>query len=138
MRYPAKFEAADEGGYVVTFRDIPEAITQGDDMEDAMEMARDALQSAMEFYFEDGRRVPEPSNLEAGEHLISLPASLWSKVLLLNEMVGQGIKQVELARLMKIKPQQVTRIVDLSHPTKIDEIERAFEAIGKHLELRVA
>ena len=41
MYYPAKFTPAEEGGYIVTFRDIPEAITQGDDMTEAVEMAED-------------------------------------------------------------------------------------------------
>ena len=39
MFYPAQFEAVPEGGFVVTFRDIPEAITQGDTEKEAMEMA---------------------------------------------------------------------------------------------------
>ena len=36
MRFPAKFAPAKEGGFVVTFPDIPEAITQGDDDAEAM------------------------------------------------------------------------------------------------------
>ena len=67
MYYPAKFTPAEEGGYVVTFRDIPEAITQGDDMTEAVEMAEDVLQSAMDFYFEDQRPAPLPSAPEEGE-----------------------------------------------------------------------
>ena len=41
MFYPAKFSPAEEGGFVVTFRDIPEAITQGDDMAEAQEISLD-------------------------------------------------------------------------------------------------
>ncbi|WP_304665259.1 type II toxin-antitoxin system HicB family antitoxin [Massilia sp. erpn] len=42
MKYPARFKPDPEaGGYVVTFRDIPAAITQGDDDAEAMEMAKD-------------------------------------------------------------------------------------------------
>lgn len=37
------------GGFVVTFRDIPEAITQGETVEEALQMAREALETAMEF-----------------------------------------------------------------------------------------
>jgi antitoxin HicB len=72
MYYPARFEPAEEGGFVVTFRDVPEAITQGDDKEEAIEMARDALRSAMEFYLEDKRAIPLPSALEPGEELVEL------------------------------------------------------------------
>ena len=41
--YPAVFHKAEEGGFWVSFPDIPECMTQGDDMQDAYEMAVDAL-----------------------------------------------------------------------------------------------
>lgn len=138
MRYPAKFEAAPEGGFVVTFRDIPEAITQGDTREEAVEMARDVLESAMDFYFEDSRPVPLPSRAHKGEELIDLPPSVWAKVLLLNEMLAAGVNNAELARRMGTRPQDVQRIVDLKHATKIDTVAKALGAIGRKLEIKVA
>lgn len=74
MFYPAKFTPAQEGGFVVTSRDIPEAITQGDDFADALEMAADVLLSAMDFYFDDNQPVPLPSKPQKDEVLIALPA----------------------------------------------------------------
>lgn len=130
MHYPAIFTQEDDG-YVVTFRDIPEAITQGDSYEEALAMAEYALATAMEFYFEDNRAVPLPSKTQKGEVLVTMPISVWSKVLLLNEMLKQNISQVELAKRMSIKPQQVTRIVNLEHNTKIDTLAQAFKALGK-------
>ena len=41
--YPAIFHKAEEGGFWITFPDIPECMTQGDDMQQAYEMAVDAL-----------------------------------------------------------------------------------------------
>ncbi len=137
MFYPAKFEK-EESGYSVTFRDIPEAITCGDDLDDALFMAKDALLTAMDFYFEDRRTVPQPSEAEEGEYLIELPLSVSAKVLLLNEMVAQNISNVELAKRIKVKPQEVQRITNLEHTTKIDTLARAFAALGKNLNLSVA
>lgn len=137
MRYPATFKPAEEGGFVVTFRDIPEAITQGDSLEEAREMAADALLAAMDFYFEDGRPVPAPSKVKRGDELVSLPASVWAKVLLLNEMASQGIRPAELARRMGIKPQEVNRIVKLDHTTKIDTLADALRAMGKQLSISI-
>lgn len=85
MRYPAHFEAAPEGGFVVTFRDIPEAITQGETEAEALEMAENALLTAMEFYFDDKRAVPLPSKVKHDEKLVALPPNVWAKVLRLNE-----------------------------------------------------
>ena len=41
--YPAIFHKAEEGGYWISFPDIPECLTEGDTMEQAYEMAVDAL-----------------------------------------------------------------------------------------------
>lgn len=138
MKYPATFTPAEEGGFVVTFRDIPEAITQGDTEAEALEMAADALLTAMDFYFEDSRPVPLPSASVSGECLIELPPSVSAKVLLLNEMLAQKTRPADLARLMGLKPQEVNRIVNLEHPTKIDTIAAAFKALGRNLDLVVS
>jgi len=137
MKYPATFTPAEEGGFVVTFRDIPEAITQGDDEAEALSMAADALLTVMDFYFEDRRPVPLPSEAAEGERLIDLPLSASAKVLLLNEMLAQKVRPADLARLMDIKPQEVNRIVDLEHATKIDTLAAAFKVLGRELELTV-
>ena len=138
MRYPAFFKEDPEGGYVVTFRDIPEAITQGDTQEEARLMAADVLESAMDFYFEDGRPIPMPSRARKDEDLVDLPSSVAAKVLLLNEMLAANVSKAELARRMGTQPQEVQRIVDLRHATKIDTVDKALRALGRHLELRVA
>jgi antitoxin HicB len=137
LRYPAKLKPAKEGGFVVTFRDIPEAITQGESVEDAMIRARDALETALDFYFDDRREVPAPSKARRGERLIELPASLAAKVLLLNEMVRQRVRPADLARRLHTTPQEITRLTDVRHRTRIDSIEAALRALGKQLELRV-
>ena len=137
LRYPAKFKPAKVGGFVVTFRDIPEAITQGESVEDAMIQARDALEMALDFYFDDRRVVPAPSKAKRGERLIELPASLSAKALLLNEMVRQRVRPADLARRLHTTPQEITRLTDVRHRTRIDSIAAALQALGKQLELRV-
>jgi antitoxin HicB len=137
LRYPAKFKLAKEGGFVVTFRDIPEAIIEGESIEDAMIQARGALETALDFYFDDRREIPAPSKARRGERLIELPASLSAKVLLLNEMVRQRVRPADLARRLHTTPQEVTRLTDVRHRTRIDSIAAALQALGKQLELRV-
>lgn len=137
MKYPATLTKGDNA-FVVTFRDIPEALTQGHTYEEAIDMAEDALLTAMDFYFEDNRSVPSPSKPEEGEVLISLPVSAATKVMLLNLLLEERVSQAELAKRMGIRPQQVTRIVNLEHTTKIDTVERAFKALGKELNIGLA
>jgi antitoxin HicB len=137
MRFPANLTAQDEGGFVVRFPDIPEAITQGEDRADALFHAQDALETALEFYFETPRTVPEPSPVGPGQEYVELPASVSAKVLLLNEMIKQKVRPAELARRLETTPQEVNRLTDLRHATKIDRIAGAMKALGKTLEIRV-
>ena len=67
--------------------------------------------------------------------MIDLPPSVGAKVLLLNEMLAQGTRPADLARLMNIRPQEVNRLTTLRHATKIDTVADALKALGKRLEL---
>lgn len=135
--YPARV-TRDGDGFMVSFPDIPEALTGAADRDEAIALAADALTTAMDFYFEDRRPVPLPSEPKRGQVLVDLPASVAAKVLLLNEMVAQGKRPAELARLMHARPQEVTRLIDLHHPTKIDTVAAALQALGRRLDLRLA
>lgn len=135
LKFPARFEPQPEGGYAVTFRDVPEAITQGETLEEAQDEAADALLTALDFYFEDRRPVPEPSKARKGERLVVVPASAAAKVKLLNAVLATKVRPVDLARALGVKPQEVTRLLDLQHATKIDAIAAALQALGYELEL---
>lgn len=134
--YPATL-TPDGDGYLVQFPDIPEALTQGRSREDAFGMAADALRSAMDFYFEDGRRVPMPSRVKRGQVGVELPPSIAAKVLLLNTMLEQRVTAAELARRLHTSPQSVNRLVNLRHATKIDTIADALKVLGRRVELVV-
>jgi len=135
MRYPINLEPCD-GGYVVSFPDIPEALTQGDTREEALAMGLDALVTSFDFYFEDNQHVPGPSDITGD--FVEVPASVAAKVLMLNAFIDSGLTQVELALRMGVKKQEVTRLFDLHHSTKIDTIQKALLALGRRLELQTA
>ena len=62
--YFAQFSPAEKGMYSIWFPDVPEAVTCGENLEDAMFMAQDCLRMALEEYAKEGRSLPEPSSLE--------------------------------------------------------------------------
>ncbi|QCR38958.1 type II toxin-antitoxin system HicB family antitoxin [Nissabacter sp. SGAir0207] len=132
MRYPVTLEK-DNGVYIVSFPDIPEALTQGHTRDEALEMARDALVTAFEFYFEDDEAIPAPGDV-TGDY-VEVPASVAAKVLMLNTFKASRLTRVELAARMGIKKQEVSRIFDLRHTTKIDTIQSALSAMGRKLVL---
>ena len=133
--YPVKLSK--DGKFIkVNFPDIPEALTQGKDKEEALLMAKEALELAMEFYFEDRRQVPEPSKAKRGQEVVELSAATSAKVLLLNEMIQQKVRPAELARRIGTTPQEVNRLTNIRHASKIDGIAVAMKALGKTLEIR--
>jgi antitoxin HicB len=123
---------------LVTFPDIPEAITQGDNRAHALEMANEALEVALQFYLDDKRPVPMPSQARRGQAVVEVAPSLAAKILLLNEMLRQKVRPVELARRIGTTKQEVNRLTDLKHPTKIDRIDVAMRALGKRLIVKAA
>ena len=135
--YPAVLTPNGEGGYIVTFRDVPEAITEIWDKNELKETATDCLVTAVDFYIEDHRLFPAPSKTKKDDVIIQLPISISAKILLLNTMVSGNIRPVDLAKKMGIKPQEVNRIIDTGHTTKIDTIAKALSVLGKNLQLSI-
>ena len=135
LAYPV--ELTPDGKFLmVTFPDIPEANSQGDSVEDALRMAADALETALDFYFDAGRPVPTPSKPKRGQHTVELRASVAAKVLLLNEMYSQKVRPSELARRLRVTRQEVNRLIDRRYTSKIDGIASALKALGKTMEIR--
>jgi len=130
--YPVNLRKS-EGFLVVSFPDIPEAHTQGVDRSEALAMAKEALELSMEFYFDDMRPVPMPSKPKRGQAVVELSPSVAAKVLLLNEMLRQKVRPIDLARRLGTTKQEVNRLTNLRHPTKIDRIDEALRTLGKRL-----
>ena len=127
----------EDGGYVVTFRDVPEAITQGDTLEAALRNAADAVTVALEFYAEDKQRFPSPSKTRPDEHLVTLPALVAAKLELYRRMCETGTTRVALAQMLGIDERAVRRLLAYKHRSHIGQIEAALAKLGKRLEISV-
>lgn len=137
--YPARFTRdRRDGGYVVTFRDLPEAITQGDSVDDGLEQATGALQAAVEARIMDRLDIPSPSKAKRNERLVALPLQTALKAALFTAMKTGRVSRVELARRMRIDEKEARRMLDPHHVTKADRLERALHALGKRAEVRVS
>lgn len=135
MLYPVNLKK-DGKFFLATFPDIPEAITQGRIKEEALQSAQEALETALDFYFDEQRTVPAPSDRKRRQRGIELPPSIAAKVVLMNEMIRQRVRPAELARRLNASPQAVNRLVNLRYSSKIDGIDQALKALGKTLEVR--
>jgi antitoxin HicB len=77
LAYPVTLTADPvDGGFVVTFRDLPEAITQGETMIEALSEAADALEEAVAGRIRRGDPIPAPSPAEGDPMITVLSQSL--------------------------------------------------------------
>ena len=136
--YPVILEAQPEGGFVVTFPDVPEAVTQGEDEQEAVLYAVDALETALSFYVEARKPLPVASKPKRGQRTVRPSALEGAKLGVYQAMTEQGIKKAELARRLGWHMPQVDRLFDLRHASRLDQIEAAARVLGRHLEVRVA
>lgn len=126
-----------DGGFVVTCRDIPEVVTQGETLQDAISEAEGALEAAVEMRIEDGLDIPAPTAKKRGEYLVGLPISTAMKAALYVAMQEQNISKTELARRLGLDEKEARRMLDPRHSTKVPALERALHALGKRVELSV-
>lgn len=134
--YPFKMDPQPEGGFTVTFPDVPEAITDGDTEGEARERAEDALVTALSFYTDDAKPLPVPSAAR-GRPVAIAPPLVAAKLALHDAMLAAGISNVELGRRLGLDEKAVRRLRDPLHRSHIGQVEAALRLLGKRLEVRV-
>ncbi len=93
--FPAIFEPGERKGYTITFPDLPGCITEGDDLAEALYMAKDALELHLYGMEEDGDEIPAPTPPEA---IVSPPGAFVAPVeawltAIRDEMQNRAIKK---------------------------------------------
>lgn len=134
--YPYDLTLQPEGGFTVTFPDIPEAITQGENEEEAAAMAEGALVTALSFYTDNAEPLPHPSPAR-GRRLAHVPPLVAAKLALHGAMLAACLSNVALARRLGVDEKIVRRLRDPLHKSRIDQIDIALRALGKRLEVVV-
>lgn len=110
--YPVLLKAAEEGGFIVSCRDLPSLITQGEDKADALSQAADAMDEVFATYMLEGITFPTPSKPRRGEYSIAPPAETMAKAALYIAMSEAGITKVQLARQLGVDEKEVRRLLD--------------------------
>ncbi len=137
LKYWARFEPGDEHGIVVSFPDVPEAITQGVDEADARAQAEEALGLALLTYPQRG--LPLPDAAHRGEGLVPVPVAAddAAKIAVLDAWRAAGIGKSEFARRIGKDEKEARRILDPMHPTKLPVLADALRALGRRLVIAV-
>ena len=131
--YPCYLTPEEDGGYSVSFPDVPESLTCGDDRAEALEMAQDALTIALGMYVQGGEDVPVPSQAKDGQDLVAVPSIIAAKLALYTAMRRQDITTGALAERLDWSESSIRRLLDLYHRSHIGKVEDALRAVGRSL-----
>jgi antitoxin HicB len=137
--YIAKFQE-DGDGYVVTFPDVPEAITGGATRDEAVANAAEALELALLTYAGDERDIPVASRRPASGgayQWVPVPAAVAAKIAFIVAFHESGMTRVALAAKLNKAETEVRRMLDPYHQTKLPAIEAGLRALGKRLVISV-
>jgi len=116
LKYPVTLIPAEEGGYAVEIEDLPGCYSQGETVEEAIEMIEEARQLWMESMYEDGQEIPLPSSKVeySGKFNVRVPASLHRKLAKLAVKEGVSLNQYI--------------VYALSHTAGVAEARRSYKA----------
>jgi antitoxin HicB len=132
MQYPVNL-VSEGSKTLVSFSDFPNIHTYGDDEEEALTRAGGALETYLMGMIEDRESIPVPHRPKRGQRFITLPALTEAKIELYRQMRASSVGKAELARRLHCHLPQIDRLLDLSHGSRLDQIEQALLAVGKRL-----
>jgi antitoxin HicB len=133
FEYAVLVKPAEEGGFVVTCRDLPELITQGDDLNDALSAAADAMDEVFAAYILGKKEFPTPTDRRADEYSMAPPPETVAKAALYVTMRESGITNVQMAKRLGVDEKEVRRMLDPHYGTKLPRIAQAIKLLGKRL-----
>jgi antitoxin HicB len=129
--YHAEIIEDPDGGWLVTFPDVPEAITHGADWPDALRSGSEALGLALRGYLAEDRDLPQPATSTGTP--ISVDAEDALKLAVISAFKSSGISKTELARRLGKRETEARRILDPDHGTKLGLIQDALRVLGKQI-----
>jgi antitoxin HicB len=133
--YP--YETGAEGdSIIVTFPDVPGALTQIDPDEDFEELVSDCLLAALGGYVALRRPIPRPSAAR-GRPLVSLDVLASAKLALASALAEANMTNVRLAQELGVSEKVIRRLLDLDHVSRIDRLEEALAFFNRRLEVSV-
>ena len=116
-------------GFVVTFPDVPEAVTGGDTWDESLFLAEDALIAALSFYLDDCEALPVPSALSDGQALITVPPLQSTKLDLYSAMRERGVSKSDLADMLGVSESDIVDLLDLDFDSLGPQVDKAMKAV---------
>ena len=116
-------------GFIVTFPDVPEAVTGGATWEESLFLAEDALIAALSFYVDDCEALPIPSALSDGQVLITVSPLQSAKLALYSAIRERGVSKSDLADALGVGESDIVDLIDLDFDSTAPQVDEAMKAV---------
>ncbi|MCE2434962.1 MAG: type II toxin-antitoxin system HicB family antitoxin [Candidatus Latescibacteria bacterium] len=120
-------------GFIVTFPDVPGAITGAQTREESLLLAEDVLVAMLAVYVQQQREIPTPSPVADGQELVAVPPIAAAKLALYTAMREQGITGDALAIRLNLSDSAIRKLLDPDCYSHISQIMRALRNVGRSL-----
>ncbi len=120
-------------GFIVTFPDVPGAITGAQTREESLFLAEDVLVAMLAVYVQQQREIPTPSPVADGQELLAVPPIAAAKLALYTAMREQGITGDALANRLNLSDSAIRKLLDPDCFSHISQIMRALRNVGRSL-----
>ena len=120
-------------GFIVTFPDVPGAITGAQTREESLFLAEDALVAILAVYVQQQREIPRPSPVADGQELVAVPPIAAAKLALYTAMREQGITGDALALRLNLSDSAIRKLLDPDCYSHISQIMKALRNVGRSL-----
>jgi antitoxin HicB len=139
IKYRLNFEPDDNGAILVTSPDFPPLVTYGENEEAAKHNALDAIRTLLESMMDAREPIPTPTLSSVRDApFVSLSLQEEMKVRLYTALNGDGLTRADLQRRLGWQRESVDRLFRLHHGSKIDQMEAAFIALGRDVEVTLS
>jgi antitoxin HicB len=135
--YPATLELDEDGRPVVSFPDLPGAVTDGADETEALTEAADCLSEALATRISHGEEIPSPSRLMPGQHFVSPDPTIALKAALYMAMFRRGMTVADLGQLLDMDWHLAARLIDPKRSSKLVSLAEALGALGCRIAISV-
>lgn len=136
MFYPVQLTHTDSRGWHVRVPDFPQVRSSGASRAEALSRATEAVVTVIDDFVRTRQPIPEGSTVPAPGEAVRVPALVAAKIALYNEMRRRGLRKSAMRKRLQWHRPQIDRLLDVRYASKMDQVEKAFDALG--LELVVA
>jgi antitoxin HicB len=135
--YPALLEPQSDGSFLVTFPDLPEALTDGADLAEALANASDCLSEALAGRINRDEAIPQPRASRRNACVIAPEPTIALKAALHSALQTRALTVADVARRLDLDYRQAARLFDPRSPSKLTSLKAALEALGYEVAIAV-